>query len=476
MNRRNFLSAGSVLGLSLLLPRGAGAQAAQRYTGKVLLHFHANGGWDPTLFCDAKLASTVAATPLGQDGYTAVTDINGIKVPAMGNGRFNLGGEYAWNPEAFVNDTPIETPERFFRSPEGQRFLVLNGVDTRTNSHETGQQFLGCGNLAAEFPALAALHAAAVTDTLDLPMAFLAGGTYNQTLDVIAASRFDRDRLANIAFPYRPESGNANSRWMNPKVQEALLAAQSARLNALVQGSSLPRTKRSLATFKEARDGNSGLELLQDVLQAANLPFADIQGILPYQMDPGLAYMSANNRWTNFTRPIESLLRCFQAGVSASATYAVGRGFDTHDNHDANQSASLAWQLLALRYTMARAAALGLTERLVVLVTSDFGRTPMYNNNNKGKDHWNVTSVLVAGPGITGGRAVGGTDAGHKPMKVDVTNVNNVLPDSSGNGVRIRPSHVHRELRRVLGIDEAAVAKKFPLASGDGEQPLRLLG
>lgn len=476
MNRRHFLSAGSVLGLSLLLPRAGQAQAAQRYTGKVLLHFHANGGWDPTLFCDAKLASTSAMTPLGQDSYTAVTDLNGIKVPSMGTGRFNIGSEYAWNPESFVNDTAIETPERFFRSAEGQRFLVINGVDTRTNSHETGQQFLGCGNMTAEYPALAAVHAAAVADTLDLPMAFLAGGTYNQTLDVIAASRFDRDRLANLAFPYRPDPNTATSKWMNPKVQEALAAAQAARLTALTQAASLPRTRRGLVTFKEARDGTSGLDLLQEVFQAANLPFADIQGILPFQADPGLAYMNTNNRWVNFTRPIESLLRCFAAGVSASATYSVGRGFDTHDNHDANQSASLAWQLLALRYTLARAQALNLTERLYVVVTSDFGRTPMYNTNNKGKDHWNVTSVLVAGPGIAGGRAVGGTDAGHKPMKVDPTNVGNVLPDASNNGVRIRPSHVHRELRRVLGITESAVAKKYTLASGDGEQPLPLLG
>lgn len=33
---------------------------------------------------------------------------------------------------------------------------------------------------------------------------------------------------------------------------------------------------------------------------------------------------------------LETILRCFQAGVSASATYAQG-GFDTHSQHDGNR-------------------------------------------------------------------------------------------------------------------------------------------
>ncbi len=52
---------------------------------------------------------------------------------------------------------------------------------------------------------------------------------------------------------------------------------------------------------------------------------------------------------------------------------------------------------------------MGIADKLVLLVTSDFGRTPKYNTGD-GKDHWNVTSVLVSGPQIRGGRVVGKTD------------------------------------------------------------------
>jgi hypothetical protein len=469
MNRRHLLQLGGVMGLGLVLPRSARAQ--DRYGGPVLLHFHAGGGWDPTLFCDAKPESGDAMKPLNQDSYASTTDLNGIKVPADPRGRYVVAGEYAWTGEGYIQDTPIESPERFFRSPAGQRFLVINGIDTRTNSHETGTQFLGCGHMTQEYPALAAMVAARVAVERDLPMAFLAGGAYNITGDVIASSRFDRDRLANIAFPYRPDANNAMSQFMNPKVQQRLLQAKSDRIAALAEAPLLPRAQKQVAILREAQEGSAGLSLLADVFQAANLNFDQISNILPFQTDQSLSWMRQGDRWTNFTRPIESLLRCFASGVAASATYSIPRGFDTHDGHDQNQSASLAWQLLALRYTMVRAEALGLSNRLHVLVTSDFGRTPMYNNNNKGKDHWNVTSVLVAGPGIRGGRAVGVSDAGHKPGEV---NPDNLTPQAGG--LRIRPTHVHRELRRVFEIDSQEFAKRFKLPTAAGDEPLPLLG
>jgi uncharacterized protein (DUF1501 family) len=45
----------------------------------------------------------------------------------------------------------------------------------------------------------------------------------------------------------------------------------------------------------------------------------------------------------------------------------------------------------------------GLLERTVIMVSSEFGRTPKINNN-AGRDHWpKVFSVMLAGGGIKGG-------------------------------------------------------------------------
>jgi hypothetical protein len=52
----------------------------------------------------------------------------------------------------------------------------------------------------------------------------------------------------------------------------------------------------------------------------------------------------------------------------------------------------------------------GLLETTLVIVATEFGRTPEINVN-AGRDHWpNAYSVVVAGGGITGGRVIGKTD------------------------------------------------------------------
>ena len=47
---------------------------------------------------------------------------------------------------------------------------------------------------------------------------------------------------------------------------------------------------------------------------------------------------------------------------------------------------------------------------VVVVVASDFGRT-RYNGDG-GKDHWPITSMMMMGAGISGGRVIGQTDRG----------------------------------------------------------------
>src|SRR4029079_11291479 len=54
----------------------------------------------------------------------------------------------------------------------------------------------------------------------------------------------------------------------------------------------------------------------------------------------------------------------------------------------------------------------GLLEGTLLVVASEFGRTPRINNQPKpGRDHWGaVQSVLFAGGGVRGGSVIGSTD------------------------------------------------------------------
>jgi hypothetical protein len=458
MDRRNFLKLSGVTGLSLLLPWGSSSAHADQATwgGPYFLHMHAGGGWDPTLFCDGKLTASGSTPAYENRLITGVQDVNGIPVPAQ-----TAAGKYLMRD----NGQALEDPVHFFQNI-GRSFLVLNGVDTQTNNHDTGLQGLACGHNDIELPALAALLAGSVAKQRDVPMAFLAGGQYNRTGDVVGISRFPGDKVPLLADPFRAYPGEERA-LISDVAQRRIQELRAERLGQLAAQASLPRNKRTLKAAIDATRGGGTLNLLKDVAGAAAPSFDTLSaGLAPDTRD----YWSQDvgNKTSRFVadgRNLETILRCFQAGISVSATYADGN-FDTHAQHDDAQPASLGRFVSRLRYVMLRAEQLGIKDKLFVVVTSDFGRTPKYNTGN-GKDHWNVTSVLVSGPGIQGGRAIGKTDEGHRAMRVNASNVTQTLAAEDNAGTRILPQHIHREMRRVLGVDKADFINQFPLPAGE---------
>jgi len=221
--------------------------------------------------------------------------------------------------------------------------------------------------------------------------------------------------------------------------------------------------------MRAATRGGAAVNLLKSVA-GAPMPAIDtfVNDLAPETRPylTGSQNTGGRARFLDLGSPLETILRCFQAGVSCSATYAQG-GFDTHSQHDTNQSNALASFLARFRYVLLRAQQMGLRDKLFVLVTSDFGRTPRYNTGD-GKDHWNVTSALLVGPGVRGGRALGRTDEGHKAIAVSRSAPAQVDP----GGVRVHASHIHGELRRVLGVDKAEFINQFPLPTTEGTLPL----
>ena len=301
-------------------------------------------------------------------------------------------------------------------------------------------------------------------------MACLAGGQYNRTGDVVGVSRFPGDKVPLLAEPFKG-AANDDKPLVSELAVRRILETREARMQRLISGATLPRTKRTVNAMRDAMVAGAAVNLLKEVAAGA-APGIDafVEGLAPETRPYLTAMQGQTARFIDLGRPLETILRCFQAGISASATYAQG-GFDTHANHDVSQTQALGTFVARLRYVLLRAEQLGIRDKLYVLVTSDFGRTPRYNTGN-GKDHWNVTSALLTGPGIRGGRAIGKTDEGHKALRVAKANPTQVLPDQDANGQRIHVSHLHRELRRVLGLERAPFLPEFPLPSGEEALPL----
>jgi hypothetical protein len=350
--------------------------------------------------------------------------------------------------------------------------LVLNGVDTQTNNHDTGVQALACGHSDIELPALAALFAGRVVKERDVPMAFLASGPYNRTGDVVGISRFPGNKVELLVNPYAAGTGE-NDKLLSDVAVRRIQELRAKRYGQIESKVTLPRNKRTFNAMRDATRGGASVNLLKSVAEAPAPAHAELAAGLSPATAAFLAEdVNGRSRFVDLGRPMETILRCFQAGVTASATYAEG-GFDTHSNHDTDQGESLGRFIARLRYVLLRSAQLGLKDKLFVMVTSDFGRTPRYNTGN-GKDHWNVTSTLLVGPGIRGGRAIGRTDEGHKVLRVRPDDVTQTLPDNDLSGARIHPAHIHRELRRVLGVE--TLAAPFPLPStAPSFNPLPLL-
>ncbi len=141
----------------------------------------------------------------------------------------------------------------------------------------------------------------------------------------------------------------------------------------------------------------------------------------------------------------EVAIAAFSAGVAVAANMHIG-GFDTHGNHDQSHANRLTALLEGVDHLWNQIEAAGMQERVTVLIGSDFGRTPFYNDGN-GKDHWNVTSLMAMGAGVRGNRVVGGTDAHVEALAV---NPQSLALDPAG--VILTPEHIHVALRQMAGI------------------------
>jgi uncharacterized protein (DUF1501 family) len=85
-------------------------------------------------------------------------------------------------------------------------------------------------------------------------------------------------------------------------------------------------------------------------------------------------------------------------------------GFDTHSGNFPAMRAHGETMDPALASLVADLAESGMLEKTLVIMLSEFGRTPRINQD-AGRDHWaSVFSCFLAGGGIRGGQVIGSSD------------------------------------------------------------------
>jgi hypothetical protein len=137
--------------------------------------------------------------------------------------------------------------------------------------------------------------------------------------------------------------------------------------------------------------------------------------------------------------------RLVEAGVRfVTVTYG---GWDMHTQISAGMRRDMPPLDQALATLIEDLESRGLLSKTLVMVSSEFGRTPKINND-AGRDHWpKVFSVMLAGGGVKGGMVYGSSDATATEPEFDA----------------VSPADLATTMYQLLGI----VADKELMAPGD---------
>ena len=420
MRRRDVLktlvAAVGGLGAGFRLPLAHGAH----HGGKLFVFVQADGGWDPTCFCDPK-----TNTP-GEPDITHWSDRDEVR----------HAGDIPYAP--FANN------QRFFETYH-DRMLVINGVDAQTNSHTVGIMHNWSGRNSEGYPTMSALLAAEYG--MDMPAAYLSFGGFSRTAGVARYTRLDNpDLLRSIATPTaNPHGGRyvSEADWRALRDHTAATAGRLLTKPGLMPGAVIRREQYLSAM------ADDGLVRFADAIPPEEELEPDV--------DSGPIAGTDRQYGSSLRRQAQLAVLAFETGVAVSADLHLG-GFDTHATHDPEHAWLLGNLTDSVHFLWTYAESRGVADRLVVVMGSDFSRTNFYNAQD-GKDHWPIGSYVVMEKNQPWtGRSVGLTDPLHNAYRIDPA----TLERDDQNGTIIYPKHVHKALRRYFGIESSPGAVRYP--------------
>ena len=412
MRRRTLLkgllagAAGAASGFHLPLVHAAD------YRGKLFVFVQANGGWDPTSFCDPK------ANTRGEPVINHWAERDEIR----------QAGNIAYAP--FARNAAFF--EKYHR-----RMLVINGVDAQTNSHTVGVIHNWSGRAAEGYPTMSALLAAHYAP--DLPVAYLSFGGFSDTWGIARFTRIDdAHRLHELAYPTL-----GWDEWFSGAGWAALESARAATAQRLATAPGLlPDDALQRAFHRSAFASGEGLKAYADAIP----PELEQEEVGPYFC------------CSTLRRQAQLTVLAFKTGVAVSADLYLD-GFDTHDNHDPEHEWLLGNLTDAVDYLWEYAEKHGVADRMVVVMGSDFGRTNFYNGE-AGKDHWPIGSYVIMEKNQSWtNRAVGVRPTGCTSPNASTRGRSAATIPAAPSST---PKHVHKALRRYFGIERSPGAQRFP--------------
>jgi len=428
MKRREFLKMLSAAGVSVAFAphwiRAAEA-AVDSYTGDLLIFINTQGGWDPLQFCDPK-------AEFRNFGNNAIASAGNIRYARLSTNETGATYNYAFD----------------FFDTFHDRMVVVNGINMQTNAHSAGITNAFQGTFASGYPTLSAAFAGVKAPTL--PMSYMVTGNYRSTGGLLPYTALsDASLIEDLSLPNVTGAQLDNNLRITPThghrmpqdVFARVAEAQRARRRRLLEDSkAMPRWREMLQYFDSAVEGNDAVEALGSIIPEEGFRDRDERGI-PNEL----------------VKQADIFLHSMAAGLTSAVDAEFSdQPFDTHANHDRLQGERLAELVYGIRFIHERAAEIdarletNLAGRIVIVIVSDFGRTPIINSDG-GTDHWPTTSAIVMRESFStngiGNRNVGFSDDEYRSGRI-----NPLTLERSETGIEITSAHIHDALRRHLGI------------------------
>lgn len=406
MNRRDlFKYAGAAAAVGMLAPArriaAAGTQAPKR-----LVMVLAQGGWDVTYALDPKVQSTK------------------IDVPAGAKTMFG-------NLDVFT-DTARPNVTSYFTKYADQT-AVVRGISVASVAHQECLKRMATGTRNETNPDMGAIVAHDNGNDLPLPYLILGDTAYAGPYAVSAGRVGATNQIVTLLDPAQAYQTNGRAPLTTTAAEAAILdkytTATTNRMKA-TRGA-LGYNKKRVDDFSEAIQRGKQLEGVR-------------------------AGFGARGRNLSLTNQVDLAIDALATDISQAVMINTRLAWDTHDNNT-DQAAmhettfgGLTRLCDGLAARPGRSAGTTMLDDTVVVCFSEFSRTPKINSN-AGKDHWPVTSAVVVGAGVKGGRGYGASTDGLEAAKVDFA-----TGAQSASGLTLMSNHFVAGVLSLCGIDVGA--------------------
>ncbi len=408
MNRRDLLKyAGAAGAVSLLAPTATRSLfAAPRATlpQRRLVMVMAQGGWDTTYALDPKTQSAQ------------------VDVPAGAIQRFGS------NLDVFT-DASRPNVTAFFTKYYDQA-AVVRGISVASVAHQECVKRMATGTRNEQNPDMGAIVAHDNGNDLPLPYLILGDTAFAGEYAVSAGRVGATNQIIALLDPAQGYPTNGKLPLATTTAEDAILAkyanASANRLRATRGATGYNR--RRVDDFVDSIERGKKLVGVRDGF-------------------------GTRGRTLLLDSQVDLALDALQRDISQAVMLNTRLGWDTHDTNTDQAGfhettfGGLMKLLDGLAARPGRKTGTTMLDDTVVVCFSEFSRTPKLNAN-LGKDHWPVTSAVVLGAGVKGGRSYGATTDAVEAAPIDFA-----TGARSGSGKTLMSFNFVAGVLKLCGID-----------------------